>query len=104
MSLTQLLGAALLLTAVLANDADAADTTDSGRTAAPELSRMALQPAELPDYLAKRPDVATRDSFVPYRDRPWYLQVLENMAIGTASNAQLKETDGRPRTPTTPQP
>lgn len=104
MSLTQLLGAALLLTAVLGTDADAADTIDSGITAVPALSRTALQPAEPPDYLAKRPDVATRDSFVPSQERAWYLQVLENVAIGTASNVQLKETDGRPRTPTTPRP
>lgn len=104
MSLTQLLGAALLLTAVLGTDADAADTIDSGIIAVPAPSRTALQPAEPPDYLAKRPDVATRDSFVPSQERAWYLQFIENMAIATATNNEQKQNDGRPRTPTTPRP
>ncbi|QOX77485.1 hypothetical protein FY034_00515 [Trichlorobacter lovleyi] len=98
MALKQLLTAALLLMAASGNGA--ADTP----AALPEPPRVMLLPAELPEYLAKRPDGTLRDVLIPPQDRPWYLQVIQNMAIATATNNEQKQNDGRPRTPTTQRP
>jgi hypothetical protein len=104
MALKQLLTAALLLMAASGNGAAAPDSPAGAPAPVHEPPQVLLLPAELPEYLAKRPDGALRDRFVPSQERAWYLQFIENMAIATATNNEHKQTDGRPRTPTTPRP
>jgi len=104
MALKQLLTAALLLMAASGNGTAAPDSVAGVPATLPEPPRVMLLPAELPEYLAKRPDGALRDLLIPPQDRPWYLQLIQNMAIATATNNEQKQNDGRPRTPTTQRP